>query len=1322
MKASKLPRPETLPGPEEMHAFSQVKVTEDDENMNLDERADMEEMESIGGSNSPEGLPQYTADGHPRLRRAPGPASIRGWWRWFWTTMRIPDSTIFRIYGIDTWSYLQFLKFCIVVFFILTIIGLAVYLPTNLTGANHMKGFNGTGMGNLPPGDDRAYIHLAGVYVITFIITILSFRYFKQFTRYRQRYKKLALLNNFSCMVTNVPLSKGVTTSAKLQAFFEKLYPNQVASATLLFNLKPLEKKIKERQAFIRALERCIASYQATGIRPTHSLASVASKLSARDKKLLGIPDDNSSESSTRTSAETQDTHNITSETPSTMEDASDHSPSRPSRRRFVVTTGNGDSDRIQHTVAYESGDESDTIDPDEAVVSLDSMELGYAGGKSIKTKTKVSFHHSDGGYEVDSMTWYQQQIDDLDEEIELERQRVEESEDLQEAVPLVISQTVETVSHPMSKSSSHSTIPASTSLTGSEGVGNAENSSLPLHHHGDSVVTTSTPSQAQLNPSTLMEVPGALVAKGESMLWRLSKKLQPDREEDEAILNEPFEVSDIPAEADPALAAISDQQRKLLATTTALLDPRHDPSHTYERQLMNQLHNAQPLHPHQLQQEQGEADFNIRDIDAAPSSSNDSDGIVGVLGTPLGSSTPTIEAAKARRLTRSISRSFAKGSFASPHQGLQRPSIIPGHDGNVVFMDPATAASQPAATVVPTMLPASSGPSTAPHTLAPRPLLGHTSNGSSGSLSHLPIAKLKTHTKVSSSTSPQGKMSSSTQQGTSMVDYDVDADEEEEERRDAQESIWDRLMIRVPGWESLKKIWRNWVVGAPTVIVAPDGTVRESVYRPTTVGFVTFKTLTAANHCANSGYLSKSFFKWRVEFAPAESDIQWRNIRLGWWQQWIRYLLMVAITCVLIIFWGVPVGFMAQWANIDHLETLAALHDSIVWLKGFGPTAVSILTRLSPTLTLLIFMNLLVPVIRVLFDYVERPATRSGQELKVFRTYYAFLLFNVLFLSTLTSQISNIVTELIRNPSNTVTDVAKHLGETLPVYGAFFINYILNAAFISGAMGLPRVMFFLLHFVYLKMAKSPAEVERAKKESVGGFEYDYQYAAHLNIFTIALCYSSMVPLILPTALLYFMLWFAIDKYNLVFAYGDQFDRSGAWTPLVFRRVFAGIAIYHFAMFGTFLVKQNYICSGLLLPMFIFDLIIHWYAINTFAHRSQYVPLDEATRYPHTAYQLGLEDGYVHPAMHDVPDPLTNSYTRYDTRNVIGSRDLSNGSGGGFGMQHAHLKYVPETLTDSIQSRPHPSLVSLQSSSSASSISRKRVARSLGDELGLAEQ
>lgn len=142
----------------------------------------------------------------------------------------------------------------------------------------------------------------------------------------------------------------------------------------------------------------------------------------------------------------------------------------------------------------------------------------------------------------------------------------------------------------------------------------------------------------------------------------------------------------------------------------------------------------------------------------------------------------------------------------------------------------------------------------------------------------------------------------------------------------------------------------------------------------------------------------------------------------------------------------------------------------------------------------------------------------------------------------------------------------------------------------------------------------------------------------HLNIFTIALAYSSMVPIILPCALTYFALWYLIDKYNLMFAYYDKCDRGGSFTPMVFRRIFLSLAIYHFSMFGIFLVKESYVCAGMLLPLFVVDGFALYFASTIYLKRSLFIPLiDACNSNRFTATLLGLGFKYANPALG--PDP-----------------------------------------------------------------------------------
>jgi hypothetical protein len=94
-------------------------------------------------------------------------ATVDGIFNWIKTIVTYSEKDIQQSHGIDVLVYLQFVKFCIILFVFMTAIGMLVLLPTNYSGTNGMSGFNATCLGNLHEEDPRLWIHLCAVYLFT---------------------------------------------------------------------------------------------------------------------------------------------------------------------------------------------------------------------------------------------------------------------------------------------------------------------------------------------------------------------------------------------------------------------------------------------------------------------------------------------------------------------------------------------------------------------------------------------------------------------------------------------------------------------------------------------------------------------------------------------------------------------------------------------------------------------------------------------------------------------------------------------------------------------------------------------------------------------------------------------------------------------------------------------------------------------------------------------------------------------------------------------------------------------------------------------------
>jgi len=106
-----------------------------------------------------------------------------------------------------------------------------------------------------------------------------------------------------------------------------------------------------------------------------------------------------------------------------------------------------------------------------------------------------------------------------------------------------------------------------------------------------------------------------------------------------------------------------------------------------------------------------------------------------------------------------------------------------------------------------------------------------------------------------------------------------------------------------------------------------------------------------------------------------------------------------------------------------------------------------------------------------------------------------------------------------------------------LPDSGAFFVNYVITAAFIGSGLELLRFPELFWYFILLCVSRSVAESRAIQRAVVLEFRFGEQYARMLLIFSMVMMYSISCPLITPFGLIYFLLKHLVDKHNLAFVY-----------------------------------------------------------------------------------------------------------------------------------------------------------------------------------------
>ena len=242
-----------------------------------------------------------------------------------------------------------------------------------------------------------------------------------------------------------------------------------------------------------------------------------------------------------------------------------------------------------------------------------------------------------------------------------------------------------------------------------------------------------------------------------------------------------------------------------------------------------------------------------------------------------------------------------------------------------------------------------------------------------------------------------------------------------------------------------------------------------------------------------------------------------------------------------------------------------------------------------------------------------------SEIESGVFKKYYLFLLVNVFLGSIFAQNILFLLPQVLENPMN----IVYLLADSLPSQTEYFIEYVMILAFSKIAIELLRPHHLIGRWIVLKFW---ARTKREKRNGQYYFDMSIEYAFHCLVFVIASSYSTLNPLILPFAAVYFGISYVVGKYNLIYVYTPKWESNGNIFPDVFTRLCWGLIIYQLFVCGV-LNTMKFPESSILLIICIFQFVFWKLTIDQFENVSKYGSLIDASK---TSYNPdGSQEVYV---------------------------------------------------------------------------------------------
>lgn len=368
----------------------------------------------------------------------------------------------------------------------------------------------------------------------------------------------------------------------------------------------------------------------------------------------------------------------------------------------------------------------------------------------------------------------------------------------------------------------------------------------------------------------------------------------------------------------------------------------------------------------------------------------------------------------------------------------------------------------------------------------------------------------------------------------------------------------------------------------------------KKKVLPPTNIGFITFTSVRTAMQAAQSLH-DKDPRCMIVEPAPEPNDINWKWLTLRRAEVHTRRIVIYTFIALLFFFWTFPITFVSAFANLSTLSKIQGL-SFLVRALSYNSVIKGLVEGFLPSLALLLFLVILPYILRAIL-HQRGLRLHSEFDRQLVRLYWLFLLLNVFLVSVFAGTFFEVFARVLEHPQYIVSVLAT----SLPAQALYFTNYIV----LQGYAGYPIFWLFRLdeYLICKFMQMFICKTAREKKEAEEPMPlfYSLLYARELLIFSIALSYSSMVPLMLPFATLYFAIAYLTAKHNFVYVFTPHHE-GNRMTRLVIHCVMVGILIYQATMMGVLGLKLFPYAAALLIAMTM--TVVVWYYWQSVYSRS----------------------------------------------------------------------------------------------------------------------
>ena len=339
------------------------------------------------------------------------------------------------------------------------------------------------------------------------------------------------------------------------------------------------------------------------------------------------------------------------------------------------------------------------------------------------------------------------------------------------------------------------------------------------------------------------------------------------------------------------------------------------------------------------------------------------------------------------------------------------------------------------------------------------------------------------------------------------------------------------------------------------------------------------------------------------IRLAPRPNDLIWNNIHLTKKKRKAKRMVNVMWATILTILWmplnaGIAI-FLSNLSNLGSVwpgfqRQLEAHHTGWSIVQGIA----------SPAITSLVYLVL--PIIFRRLQIRAGDITKTSRERHVLRNLYTFFTLNNLIVFSLFSAIWQYTTTVIATNRNTgnVWDAFKQGQFFLTVTTAlcqispFWITWLLQRN-LGAAIDLAQ-LWTLIYVWFMRTFMAPTPRQNIEWTAPPPFDYASYYNYFLFYSTVALCFSTLQPIVLVVTALYFSVDVIMKKYLLMYVFITKTESGGLFWRTLFNRMVFALFLSNIAIGVVVKARGTWTMVIVMAPLLVGLVAFKWYCARTF--------------------------------------------------------------------------------------------------------------------------